>query len=74
MGQILLYSSGIIAEKKPTGGELRFLELAGSMARQKDTVLCCADAEPALAQIGLKADVHMKGPEKETEKCISVDV
>ena len=63
MGQILLYSSGIIAEKKPTGGELRFLELAGSMARQKDTVLCCADAEPALAQIGLKADVHMKGPE-----------
>ena len=32
MNRILLYSSGIIAEKKPTGGELRFLELARYLA------------------------------------------
>lgn len=63
MGQILLYSSGIIAEKKPTGGELRFLELAGYMAKQKNTELCCADEATALAELGLKADIRMKGSE-----------
>ena len=63
MGQILLYSSGIIAEKKPTGGELRFLELAGYMAKQKNTALCCADEATALAELGLKADIRMKGSE-----------
>lgn len=63
MGQILLYSSGIVAEKKPTGGELRFLELAGYMAKQKNTALCCADEATALEELGLKADIRMNGPE-----------
>ena len=61
MSRILLYSSGIIADRKPTGGELRFLELAGYMAGQKDTALCCADDETALGVYGLKADIRMKG-------------
>ena len=49
MKRVLLYSSGIIAEEKPTGGELRFLELAGYLAGQKDAELCCADGNEALA-------------------------
>ena len=43
MNRILLYSSGIIAEKKPTGGELRFLELPGFLTGKEDAELCCAD-------------------------------
>ena len=45
MKKILLYSSGIIAEKKPTGGELLFLELARFLAGKKGAELCCADEE-----------------------------
>lgn len=63
MGQILLYSSGIIAEKKPTGGELRFLELAGYLAGQKNMALCCADEATVLAELGLKADIRMEESE-----------
>ena len=64
MNRILLYSSGIIAEKKPTGGELRFLELAGFLTGKQDTELCCADEETALRPYGLHADLHMKKPER----------
>ena len=64
MKKILLYSSGIIAEKKPTGGELRFLELARFLAGKKGAELCCADEEAALQPYGLHADVHMKKPER----------
>ena len=63
MGKMLLYSSGIVAEEKPTGGELRFLELAKYMAGKKETALCCADEEEKLAELGLKAEVRMKGAE-----------
>ena len=63
MKKILLYSSGIIAEKKPTGGELRFLELARFLAGKKGAELCCADEEAALQPYGLRADVQMKKPE-----------
>ena len=64
MNRILLYSSGIIAEKKPTGGELRFLELAGFLTGKEDAELCCADEEAALQPYGLLADLHMKKPER----------
>ena len=64
MNRILLYSSGIIAEKKPTGGELRFLELAGFLTGKEDAELCCADEEAALQPYGLHADLHMKKPER----------
>ena len=63
MNRILLYSSGIIAEEKPTGGELRFLELAGYLAGKEGVELCCADGETALRPYGLHADLHMKKPE-----------
>ena len=36
MERILLYSSGTIVEEKPTGGELRFLELAGFLSKKED--------------------------------------
>ncbi len=49
MSRILLYSSGIIAEKKPTGGELRFLELAGSLRGRQGAELCGADGEAELS-------------------------
>ena len=64
MDRILLYSSGIIAEKKPTGGELRFLELAGFLAGKEAAELCCADEEEALKPYGLHAHFHMKKPER----------
>ena len=64
MNRILLYSSGIIAEKKPTGGELRFLELAEYLAGKEKAELCCADEEAALQPYGLHADLHMKKPER----------
>ena len=64
MDRILLYSSGIIADKKPTGGELRFLELAEYLAKQEGTVLCCADDEETLKTFGLHADLHMNGPDR----------
>ena len=64
MNRILLYSSGIIAEKKPTGGELRFLELAGYLAGKDGAELCCADEETALRPYGLRAELHMKKPER----------
>ncbi len=64
MNRILLYSSGIIAEKKPTGGELRFLELAEYLAGKEGTELCCADDEARLEPFGLQADLHMKKPER----------
>lgn len=64
MNRILLYSSGIIAEKKPTGGELRFLELAGYLDGKEGAELCCADEERALEPYGLRAELHMKKPER----------
>ena len=64
MNRILLYSSGIIAEKKPTGGELRFLELAEYLAGKEGAELCCADDEAALEPYGLHADLHMEKPER----------
>ena len=64
MNQILLYSSGIIAEEKPTGGELRFLELAEFLADQDDTALCCTDEDDALEPLGLHADLHMSGSDR----------
>ena len=64
MNRILLYSSGIIAEKKPTGGELRFLELARYLAGEDHAELCCADEETALQPYGLRADLHMEKPER----------
>lgn len=64
MKRILLYSSGIIAEKKPTGGELRFLELARFLAGKEGTELCCADEETALQPYGLHAELHMEKPER----------
>ena len=63
MKRILLYSSGIIAEKKPTGGELRFLELARSLTGKEGAELCCADEETALEPYELHADVRMEKPE-----------
>lgn len=60
MKRILLYSSGIIAEKKPTGGELRFLELADYLNHQPNADLCCADADSELAPLGLNARFHMQ--------------
>ena len=63
MSRVLLYSSGIIAEEKPTGGELRFLELAAYMAEQKETALCCADEAEKLSFCGLHADLKMKRAE-----------
>ena len=64
MKRILLYSSGIIAEKKPTGGELRFLELARSLTGKEGAELCCADEETALEPYELHADVRMEKPER----------
>ena len=64
MNRILLYSSGIIAEKKPTGGELRFLELAGYLAGKEGAELCCADEETTLEPYGLCANLHMEKPER----------
>ena len=64
MNRILLYSSGIITEKKPTGGELRFLELARSLTGKEGAELCCADEETALQPYGLHADLHMEKPER----------
>ena len=64
MNRILLYSSGIIAEKKPTGGELRFLELARYLVGKEHAELCCADEETALQPYGLRADLHMEKPER----------
>ena len=64
MNRILLYSSGIIAEKKPTGGELRFLELARYLAGKEGAELCCADDADALEPYELRADLHMEKPER----------
>lgn len=64
MKRILLYSSGIIVEKKPTGGELRFFELAKYFSSQHDAELCCADEETELRENGLHADIHMNSPER----------
>ena len=64
MNRILLYSSGVIAEKKPTGGELRFLELARYLAGKESAELCCADDADALEPYELRADLHMEKPER----------
>ncbi|MCR5087943.1 MAG: glycosyltransferase family 4 protein [Oscillospiraceae bacterium] len=60
MKKMLLYSSGIILEEKPTGGELRFLELAGAMSDRDDSALCCADPEEKLRERGLHAAYRLK--------------
>ena len=60
MKRVLLYSSGIIAEEKPSGGELRFLELAKYMAGREDTDLCCADDNDTLRPLELQANIQMK--------------
>lgn len=64
MNRILLYSSGIIAEKKPTGGELRFLELARYLVGKEHAELCCADDADAIEPYELRADLHMEKPER----------
>ena len=64
MSKVLLYSSGIIAEEKPTGGELRFLELARYLSQQAYAELCCADKEEALEPYGLHADIHMNASDE----------
>ncbi len=60
MKRLLLYSSGIILEERPTGGELRFLELAKAMSEREDASLCCADEEERLKEKGLRATYHLK--------------
>ena len=63
MKKVLLYSSGIIAEEKPSGGDLRFLELAGYLANREGAALCCSDDDDTLRRLGLRAGIHMKGAE-----------
>ena len=57
--QILLYTSGLIVEQNPTGGELRFLELAKYLQEMGAPELCCADDIENLEALGLRASIKM---------------
>ena len=57
--QILLYTSGLIVEQNPTGGELRFLELAKYLQEMGAAELCCADDIENLEALGLRASIKM---------------
>ena len=71
MKRVLLYSSGIIAEEKPSGGELRFLELAKYMAGREDTDLCCADDNDTLRPLELQANIQMKRSDGHLRFCLA---
>lgn len=62
MAGILLYSSGEIIRSNPTGGDRRFLELAGYLQSVPDAYLCCADSDEVLSKANLKRDIRIELP------------